>query len=168
MPVSKRYRISLFRAERRPGDNSVCVIYDGKWPTHIVECCGLPAVLAQADRLAAGAGLPGTVRRDPRRRRGREVYRDEESFVQTQVGIVELSDRVLMRPLRHGLGKTPSELGDCGEDIGHCDLQYLYAGDGWRYWFENPNRATSKIINRNTIENTEKLRERGLISEVDQ
>jgi hypothetical protein len=41
---------------------------------------------------------------------------------------------------------------------------YLYPGDGYRYWFENPSPQTSKIINRNTIENADKLRKAGLIS----
>jgi hypothetical protein len=42
--------------------------------------------------------------------------------------------------------------------------RYLYAGDGYRYWFENQDRNMSRIINRNLVEDAEKLRARGLIS----
>jgi hypothetical protein len=40
--------------------------------------------------------------------------------------------------------------------------KYLYPGDGWRYWFKNRNPDRSKIINRNRLEDAEKLRAAGL------
>lgn len=40
---------------------------------------------------------------------------------------------------------------------------YLYPGDGWRYWYMSP-APTSRIINRNRVEEAERLRRAGLIS----
>jgi len=61
MPVSKRYRISLYRAERGHLDGLVSVIFDGKWPSHVVQCSGLPALLAEADRIAAEHAKPCSI-----------------------------------------------------------------------------------------------------------
>ncbi len=40
---------------------------------------------------------------------------------------------------------------------------YLYPGDGWRYWYMSRS-PISRIINRNRIEEAERLRRAGLIS----
>jgi hypothetical protein len=52
------------------------------------------------------------------------------------------------KPVRRGRGRP---------------MRYLYPGDGWRYWYmsELPH---SRIINRNRIEDAERLRQQGLIS----
>jgi hypothetical protein len=44
--------------------------------------------------------------------------------------------------------------------------RYLYPGDGFRYWYESA-LPRSKIINRNRVEDAERLRAEGLISSDD-
>jgi hypothetical protein len=42
-------------------------------------------------------------------------------------------------------------------------MRYLYPGDGWRYWYMSE-LPGSRIINRNRVEDAERLRQEGLIS----
>ncbi len=42
-------------------------------------------------------------------------------------------------------------------------MRYLYPGDGYRYWYMS-DLSRSKIINRNRVEDAQRLREEGLIS----
>jgi hypothetical protein len=58
---------------------------------------------------------------------------------------------------RRVIGSNPIERGP------GRPMRYLYPGDGWRYWYMSA-LTRSKIINRNRVEDAEKLRKEGLIS----
>ena len=60
----------------------------------------------------------------------------------------------------HGRKVSGNQPIECGTGR---PMRYLYPGDGWRYWYMS-DLPRSRIINRNRIEDAERLRQEGLIS----
>ena len=58
---------------------------------------------------------------------------------------------------RRALGGKPIERGR------GRPMRYLYPGDGWRYWYMS-GLTRSRIINRNRVEDAERLRQVGLLT----